>query len=64
METVEKPEDGAYVWGLFLEGTKWNYKVMELDESDPKVTNVDIFLLILFIIINLGSLRKLPADTA
>jgi len=33
----EKPEDGAQVWGLFIEGAKWSYESMQLDESDPKV---------------------------
>lgn len=35
-----RPEDGAYVWGLYLEGCKWNYEKMELDESDAKVFNI------------------------
>jgi dynein heavy chain, axonemal len=35
---VEKrPENGCYVYGMYLEGCKWNYDKMELDESDPKV---------------------------
>lgn len=25
------------MYGMFLEGAKWNYDSMELDESDPKV---------------------------
>jgi len=33
----ERPADGAFVWGLFIEGAKWNYETMTLDESDPKV---------------------------
>lgn len=33
----DKPEDGAYVYGLFIEGSKWNINSMKLDESDPKV---------------------------
>jgi dynein heavy chain len=33
----EEPEDGAYIYGLFLEGAKFNYDTMQLDESDPKV---------------------------
>jgi dynein heavy chain len=36
-EPKERPENGAYVNGLFIEGAKWNYKSMCLDESDPKV---------------------------
>lgn len=36
-EPETEPEDGAYVYGLFIEGSKWNYDTMLLDESDPKV---------------------------
>ena len=36
-EPKTKPDDGAQVYGLFIEGAKWNYSIMELDESDPKV---------------------------
>merc|ERR1719183_2039196 len=32
-----KPEDGAYVRGVFLEGCKWDYGTMMLVNSDPKV---------------------------
>jgi dynein heavy chain len=39
-EVTEKPKDGAYVYGLFIEGAKWNYDIMELDESDPKVNAI------------------------
>ena len=37
-EPTEKPEDRMYVYGLFIEGAKWNTGEMELDETDPKVT--------------------------
>jgi len=32
-----KPEDGAYVTGMYLEGCRWNFDTMLLDESEPKV---------------------------
>lgn len=37
----EKPANGALVYGLFIEGAKWNYDTMELDESDPKVIRIN-----------------------
>jgi len=40
-----KPADGAYVRGLFLEGAKWDYDLMALAESDPKVLYSDAPLL-------------------
>ncbi|KAK3261161.1 hypothetical protein CYMTET_29916, partial [Cymbomonas tetramitiformis] len=32
-----KPEDGAYVTGMYLEGARWNYDTFLIDESEPKV---------------------------
>lgn len=36
------------MYGMFLEGAKWNYDNMELDESDPKIlfTNLPFIFLI------------------
>lgn len=34
---AKKPDDGAYIKGLFLEGARWNKKTRVLDESLPKI---------------------------
>jgi len=43
---TKKPEDGAYVYGMFLEGCQWSHKDRSLIESDPKVlfTDAPVFL--------------------
>merc|ERR1712039_217808 len=36
-EPTEKPANGVYTYGVFLEGCRWNWETWELHESDPKV---------------------------
>lgn len=36
-ENPPPPEDGINVYGLWIEGCKWNYARRQLDESDPKI---------------------------
>ena len=35
------PKDGAYTYGMFIEGCKWDYNKCILAESDDKVLFVD-----------------------
>jgi len=35
-EIPEKPEDGVIIWGLFMEGARWNAEKHTVDESRPK----------------------------
>ncbi len=41
-EISEKPEDGVYVYGMFLEGARWNYETHILDDSLPKELYTDV----------------------
>lgn len=35
-EVKEKPESGCYIYGMYLEGCKWDHETHCLTESDPK----------------------------
>jgi len=44
-EPKEKPANGVYTYGLFLEGAKWCWNNWELSESEPKVLFVPVPML-------------------
>jgi len=35
-EVSSRPEDGCIIWGLFMEGGRWNAELHSVDESRPK----------------------------
>lgn len=41
-DITKPPEDGCYVWGLFLDGARWNEENDHLDEPLPKVLQAPI----------------------
>lgn len=38
----QKPDEGCFVYGMFLEGARWNYQSHILDDSLPKELYTDI----------------------
>ena len=47
-ELTQRPENGCYIYGLFLEGARWDEDQFELGESKPKelYTNMPVMWLI------------------
>jgi len=35
-DITEKPEAGCYIYGMFIEGCRWNYETHQLTDSEPK----------------------------
>jgi dynein heavy chain len=44
-EIHEKPEDGCYIWGMYLEGARWDGHNHKLGNSRPKELYTDIPLI-------------------
>ena len=35
-EVHEKPEDGCYCWGMYMEGARWDDQEHTMADSNPK----------------------------
>ena len=46
-EIHQGPEDGAYMWGLFIDGARWDPASHALDEQNPKELYSDIPMMLL-----------------
>jgi dynein heavy chain len=44
-EIEEKPRDGCYITGLYLEGASWDEKISMLRVQDPKILVVELPIL-------------------
>jgi len=58
-DPTEKPADGIYSYGLFLEGARWDWDAWELTESESKVLFVSCPLL-LILPVKISELRQFP----
>ena len=54
----QKPEDGCYIYGIFLEGARWDSEKHILSDSKPKELFSDLPLVWLFPCVN----RQPPVD--
>jgi len=41
----EKPKSGCFIYGMYLEGCKWDYDQHRLEDSDPKKLFVELPLM-------------------
>ena len=45
MDITEKPEDGCYIYGMYLEGARWDSHKHFIEESRPKELYTDLPLI-------------------
>jgi len=46
-ELTEAPEAGVYIYGMFMEGARWDTKLSRIEESRPKVLFVEMPVLLM-----------------
>lgn len=55
---MEKPEDGCYVYGMYIEGARWNYTTHSIDYSRNRELYTDVPLIHMVPVAN----RKSPEN--
>ncbi len=53
---IERPEDGCFVYGMYLEGARWNYNSHKLDYSKNRELYTEVPLIHMIPVKN----RKIP----
>lgn len=56
LNITEKPADGCYIFGTYLEGARWNYNTHRLDHSLNRELYTDVPLIHMIPVVN----RKVP----
>jgi dynein heavy chain len=55
-EVTKRLEDGTYVYGLYIEGARWNSETMALDYQKPKIL-VELMPIVQIIPIEVNKLK-------
>lgn len=58
LNVYERPVDGCYVYGMYLEGARWNYTTHQLDHSKNKELYTDVPLVHMIPVANFKSQEK------